>query len=300
MRYAYADVYTIDLPPGHRFPMEKYRRTRELLLAEGTITTQQLLVPAMVPRDVLERTHTREYVERVFSGNLSPAEVRAIGLPWSPSLVRRSRTSVAGTLQAARHALLSGAGCNFAGGTHHAFADRGEGFCVFNDVAVAIRHLQADGSLERAAVVDVDVHQGNGTAHIFRNDANVFTLSLHGRNNWPFEKIPSTLDLAFDDGTGDVEYLTTLEVALERIRRFEPDLVFMVAGVDPLASDRLGKLSLTVDGLKQRDAMVVHWAKENEFPIAICFGGGYAEDIDEIVEAHANTIRVAEAAFPGG
>ena len=213
--------------------------------------------------------------------------------------MRRSRCSVRGTIEVARRALRDGAAGNFAGGTHHAFADHGEGFCVFNDVAVAIRALQAEGLARRAAVIDLDVHQGNGTAAIFREDSDVFTLSLHGKNNWPFHKETSTLDLELDDGTSDAEYLAVLERSLGEIGAFAPEIAFFVAGVDPLATDRLGRLSLTLEGLRRRDEMVFQWARDSNLPIATCLGGGYSEDIEVIVEAHANTYRVAESLFPG-
>ncbi len=299
MRYAWADIYTIELPAGHRFPMEKYRRCRELLLAEGTIRPSQLLEPRLCPREDLERVHTPEYVSRVFEGRLGRDQIRALGFPWSEALVRRSRCSVAGTVDAARRALEDGGGGNFAGGTHHAYPDRCEGFCVFNDVAVAVRTLRAEGRARRFAVVDCDVHQGNGTAFIFRDDPDVFTLSLHARNNWPYHKERSSLDIELDDGTGDEQYLTLLERALGEVERFGSELVFYVAGVDPLAGDRLGRLALTLDGLRSRDRLVLGRAHATGTPIAISFGGGYSESIDDVVEAHANTYRVAESLFPG-
>lgn len=299
MKYAYCDLYTLELPPGHRFPMEKYRRTRLRLLEEGTIRAEQLLEPELCAREVIERVHSLEYVARVFDGRLEPADERRLGFPWSPRLLERSRASTAGTIAAALHALREGGGGNFAGGTHHAYPSRGEGFCVFNDVAVAARQLQAEGRVERVAVVDCDVHQGNGTAFIFRDDPTVFTLSLHGANNWPFEKEESSLDIGFADGTGDEAYLEALEGALDTVVSFRPELIFYVAGVDPLESDRLGRLALTLAGLRRRDRTVYGRAKAAGVPIATCFGGGYSEDLDALVEAHANTYREAEQAFPG-
>ncbi len=299
MKYTYADIFRIDLPEGHRFPMDKYPLVRERLTREGTIDDSQFLEPELCPREDLERVHAAGYVERVFNGTLDAREMKAIGFPWSPSLVRRSRCSVAGTIAAAEWALREGAAGNLAGGTHHAMADRGEGFCLFNDVAVAIGSVRNRGFVRRVAVVDCDVHQGNGTASIFLTDEDVFTLSLHGRHNWPFEKSRSTLDVEFDDGTGDTEYLEALERALGDVAAFRPELIFYVAGVDPLATDRLGRLSLTVEGLRCRDEMVYTWAKDLSVPIATSLGGGYSTDIDDIVEAHANTYRVAEMLFPG-
>lgn len=300
MNYSYSGLYTLELPPDHRFPMEKYRRTRDLLLAEGTLRREQIGEPEPCPRETLELVHQADYLDRVLEGKLSRDELRRIGFPWSEALVRRSRTSVAGTIAAAREALLRGAGGNFAGGTHHAHTGRGEGFCIFNDVAVAIRKLRAEGAVRRAAVIDCDVHQGNGTAAIFRGDPDVFTFSMHGRNNWPFLKETSTLDIALEDGTGDGLYLELLEEALERIfTGFRPEVAFYVAGVDPLATDRLGRLALTHRGLRERDRLVLSRARAAGVGVAICFGGGYAEPLEDIVEAHANTFRVAEALFPG-
>jgi len=299
LNYAYADIYTFELPAGHRFPIEKYRLCRERLIAEGTVEAGQLVVPELCPREVLEGVHHPDYVDRTFEGRLSRIEIRRLGFPWSETLVRRSLCSVAGTIQAAEYALREGAGGNFAGGTHHAYPDHGEGFCVFNDIAVAARHLQMRGLVERVAVVDCDVHQGNGTAFIFREDSRVFTLSLHGKNNYPFEKEQSTLDVELEDGVGDEEYLDHLEDALEEVFRFHPQIVFYLAGVDTLKNDRFGKLSMTLDGLKERDRLVLSEARKRDLPVAIAFGGGYAELLEDVVEAHANTYRIAESLFPG-
>jgi acetoin utilization deacetylase AcuC-like enzyme len=299
LRYAYADIYTIPLPAGHRFPIEKYRLVRERLIGEGTIHGRQLHAPAPCPRELLEGAHTAEWVARVFEGRLERNEIRRIGFPWSPELVMRSRVSVAGTLWAAEAALVDGCGGNFAGGTHHAYADHGEGFCIFNDVAVAIRALLGGERVERVAVVDLDVHQGNGTANIFRDDARIFTASIHGRNNWPFEKERSRLDIELEDGTGDLAYLEALDRLLDATFRFGPELIFFVAGVDPLATDRLGRLSLSLDGLRERDTIVLGRARQRSIPVAISFGGGYSDAMETIVEAHANTFRIAEALFPG-
>lgn len=299
-RYAYVDVHAVPLPPGHRFPMEKYRRAREILLAEGTLRPTQLSVPSLCPRETLERVHRTDYVDRVLRGDLDAAEVRRIGFPWSPALVRRSRSSVGGTLAAARSALREGIGGSFAGGTHHAYAERGEGFCLFNDVAVTTRELQASGLARRVAIVDCDVHQGNGTAAIFRGDASVFTLSLHGRNNWPFEKETSSMDIALEDGCGDDEYLGRLAEGLDAVLAFGPDLILYIAGVDVLESDRLGRLSLSRAGLVRREEAVLSLAHAQGTPIAVVFGGGYSEDVDAVADAHAEVIRVAEGLFTGG
>lgn len=297
MHCAYSDTYTIDLPPGHRFPMAKYRRTREQLVSEGNLVPSELLAPAPCSTEDLRRVHTQEYVDKIFAGTLTKKEERRLGFPWSPSLLRRSRASVAGTIYAAGQALDDGIAGNLAGGTHHAYADHGEGFCVFNDIAVAIRHLQAAGAIRTAAVVDCDVHQGNGTAHIFCDDPTVFTLSLHGENNWPFDKETSSLDVALADGAGDDEYLVALDSSLEHVGDFYPELVFYIAGVDPFEHDQLGRLALTIEGLRERDRRVFSWARRRALPVAICLGGGYAENINDIVEAHANTYRAAAEIF---
>ena len=297
MHCAYSDTYTIELPAAHRFPIAKYRQTRERLVSEGTLSEPELLVPGLCETDDLRRVHTEEYINKIFNGTLTKQEERRLGFPWSLSLLRRSRASVAGTLYAARQALQHGVAGNLAGGTHHAYADHGEGFCVFNDIAVAIRHLQHNGFVRSAGVIDCDVHQGNGTAHIFRNDPTVFTLSLHGENNWPFDKETSSLDVALADGTTDNEYLRALEPALDAVRQFRPELAFYIAGADPLKEDRLGRLALTLDGLRARDYRVFSWAKSTSIPVTICLGGGYAENLHDIVEAHSNTYRVAVEIF---
>lgn len=274
--------------------MAKYSKLRERILAEGIVAPDDLHeAPAAAWAD-LELVHERPYVEAVRSGTLPTDVQRRIGFPWSPQMVERSRRSVGATIAAALAALDGGAAANLAGGTHHAFADRGEGFCVFNDVAVAARVLQLRTRVRRVAIVDLDVHQGNGTAAIFSRDDSVFTFSMHGDKNFPFRKETSDLDVALPDGTRDDEYLSLLQVHLRDVlHRHQPDFVFYLAGADPYEGDRLGRLKLTIDGLATRDDIVLGTLNQAGIPVAITMSGGYATDVDAIVTIHANTIRVA-------
>lgn len=297
----YSDRYVIELPPHHAFPIQKYRQIRDRLLAEGTLRPEELLeaTPA-VDQDILQ-AHTAEYWSQVTSGTLSPQAVRRLGLPWSPALVQRSRASVQGTLTAGRIAIQAGVAVNLAGGTHHAFADRGEGYCVLNDIAIAVRCLQRDGWMARMAVIDCDVHQGNGTAAILARDPAVFTCSIHGANNFPLHKVPGSLDIDLPDGTGDAEYLGALEKAVAQIlAEFRPGLVFYQAGVDPLAGDRFGRLALTREGLRCRDRLVLQSCHDARVPVAISLGGGYNLDLDQTVDAHCDTVRMAKRVWEGG
>lgn len=296
MRACYSEHYVIPLPAGHSFPIQKYRLIRQQLLAEGTLAPADLVEPDLAHPEDIVQAHTRAYWERVSTGALSASAVRRLGLPWSEALVRRSRASVQGTLTAARIAIHEGRAANLAGGTHHAFADRGEGYCVLNDIAIAIRCLQRDWWMQRMAVIDCDVHQGNGTASIFAGDPDVFTFSIHGANNYPLTKVPGTLDIALPDGTGDAEYLATLQAALPPIlHEFRPGLIFYQAGADPHERDRLGRLALTHDGLRRRDALVLAACRDAAIPVVITLGGGYSKELADTVEAHCNTIRVAVA-----
>lgn len=295
MKCFYSDTFVLPLPDGHRFPMAKYQRLRERLLDEGIVAAVDLALPEPASWDDLRRTHAAGYVDAVATGTLSPEMQRRIGFPWSPEMVERARRSVGATLAAARHALDGGlVAANLAGGTHHAFRDRGEGYCVFNDIAVTAEALLAGSAVERVLVIDCDVHQGNGTAAIFRDEPRVFTLSLHGANNFPFRKEVSDIDITFPDGTGNDTYLDALHQAVPRLLdQIEPDIVFYLAGADPYEGDRLGKLRLTIEGLRQRDALVLEACLGRGVPVAISMGGGYAPDIDAIVTIHANTIREA-------
>jgi acetoin utilization deacetylase AcuC-like enzyme len=286
--------YTFPLPEGHRFPVAKYAMLREAVIAERIVTADRVLDAPRVDDDALELVHTHDYVRRFREGALDAAELRRIGFPWSEALVERSYRAVGGTIAAARHALTHGVAMNLAGGTHHAFPDHGEGFCVFNDVAVAIRLLRRDGLLRRAAVVDLDVHQGNGTHAIFADDPTVFTFSMHGGRNYPFHKVAGTLDVELADGTGDDVYMGELDAALPRVLAASaPDLVIYIAGADPHEGDRLGRLALTFDGLARRDALVLDLCREVGIPVAITIGGGYGRRIEDTVAVHLRTVRVA-------
>ena len=289
-------AYTFPLPAGHRFPIEKYALLRDAVVAEGLVSSSRVHEPARATLEELARVHTRDYIDRLTSGGLTEAELRLLGFPWSPALVERSYRAVGGTLGAARAALDHGLAVNLAGGTHHAFPDRGEGFCVFNDVAIAVRALRAEGRIRRAAIIDLDVHQGNGTHAIFAGDAETFTFSMHGGRNYPFRKVPGTLDIELPDGTGDEAYLAQLASALPRVLDASaPDLVVYLAGADPHERDRLGRLKLTFSGLQRRDAMVLEACREVGIPVAITVAGGYGTDIHETVAIHVATVRVARA-----
>ena len=294
MKVCYSDRYMVPLPTAHPFPMSKYRLTRDRLLADGSLTHWHLIEPALACDEDILLVHTAGYWLRCARGELTAAEVRRIGFPWSPALVRRSRAAVQGTIIAARNALCDGLASNLAGGTHHAFPDHGEGYCVLNDIAISIRVLQRDGLAQRFVVIDCDVHQGNGTAAIFQNDTSVFTFSMHGEKNFPLRKETSSLDLNLPDQIGDDEYLRLLAAHLPDIlRTFQPDFVFYQAGVDPFERDRLGKLKLTLKGLCERDEYVIGTCRALGLPVVTTMGGGYAKDIHDTVEAHANTVRAA-------
>jgi len=295
-RLFYCDHYTIPLPVGHKFPSAKYRLLRETLEADGVY---RLEAAQPASREAIEAAHNPVYVEGFRKGTLDPAIMRRIGFPWSPDLVQRTLASLGGTLGAAEDALRTGFGGNLAGGTHHAFRAEGSGFCVFNDLAVAILGLRRAGRIQRAAVVDLDVHQGDGTASIFRGDPGVLTLSIHGRNNFPFRKQQSDIDMDLPDGTSDEQYLEALDTVLPRVFEFAPEIVFYQSGVDALAGDRLGRLALTIDGLKHRDRLVFEMCRRYELPVVITLGGGYAEPVTHTVEAHANTFRMASEILLG-
>ena len=291
--------YTFPLPEGHRFPVAKYAMLRDRVVADGIVAADHVLDPAAATDDDLLLVHTAEYVHRFNDGLLDAAEVRRLGFPWSPGLVERSRRAVGGTLDSSRHALRNGVAMNLAGGTHHAFADHGEGFCVYNDVAIAIRSLRAEGLIQRAAVVDLDVHQGNGTHAILGADPDTYTFSMHGGKNYPFHKVPGTLDIELADRTGDDVYLEALVSALPRVLAdAAPDIVFYIAGADPHEGDALVRLALTFDGLIQRDRYVLSQCREVGIPVAIVVGGGYGRQIDDTVRVHVATARVA-ASFAG-
>ena len=286
--------YVIALPEGHRFPIAKYALLRDAVLAEGVVPAAALHDPARAPRADVQRVHDAAYIDRLLRGTMPAAEQRVLGFPWSEVLVERSFRAAGGTLEAAHHALDAGIAMNLAGGTHHAFASHGEGFCVLNDVAIAVQALRAAGRIRRAVVIDLDVHQGNGTHAIFAGDEATFTFSMHGRRNYPFRKVGGTLDVELEDGTGDTEYLERLAAVLpDVLARARADLVFYLAGADPHEGDTLGRLALTFDGLMRRDALVLESARAVGVPVAIAIAGGYGRDIRDTVRVHVNTARVA-------
>ena len=290
----YSDHFVLPLPEGHKFPMAKYSGLRARILAERIVRPDDLAEAPAASWEDLRLVHTAAYVDAVAGGRVARDIQRRIGFPWSPEMVERSRRSVGATIAAARTALDEGVAANLAGGTHHSFADRGEGFCVFNDAAVAARVLQRDGDARRIAIVDLDVHQGNGTAAIFAGDESVFTFSMHGEKNFPFRKEVSDLDVALPDGTGDTAYLELLRGHLDGVlNRHQPDFVFYLAGADPYAGDRLGRLELTIDGLRMRDEFVFSTCHRRGLPVAVSMSGGYATDVNDIITIHANTIRAA-------
>jgi acetoin utilization deacetylase AcuC-like enzyme len=298
MSLYYSDVFVLPLPAHHRFPMGKYARLRDRLLASGEFERDELIVPPGVTDDEIDRVHCARYRQRVQDGELDAREQRAIGFPWSEAMVERSRRSSGATLAAAREAMTRGWSANLAGGTHHAFRDRGEGFCVFNDAAIAARAMQAEAGLARVAIVDCDVHQGNGTASIFAGDDSVFTFSIHGARNFPFTKEASDLDIELADGAGDDEYLWHLERGLdETLERARPQLAFYLAGADPYEDDRLGRLKLTKHGLSRRDEHVLSTLYARGIPVAIAMAGGYARDIDDSVDIHARTLQSARRIY---
>lgn len=297
MQVFYTPRYYADIGQGHVFPIRKFELVRERLLAEGTLEPAEIVEPSPATLEDVLLVHTHDYVSRLCNGQLSPKEIRRLGLPWSESLVRRSFYATGGTIAAAHTALDCGFSSNLAGGTHHSFADRGEGFCVLNDVAIAIRALRARELTQRAAIVDCDVHQGNGTATIFAADADTFTFSMHGANNYPLFKAPSTLDVELPDGTSDDEYLESLAQHLPRVFKHEPEIVFYLAGADPYSGDKLGRLNVSMDGLRERDAYVLRECFKREVPLVTVMSGGYGKDINDTIEIHCNTIRMVKEVF---
>lgn len=292
-----SDHFAVPLPEGHPFPIAKYALLRERLLAEGVLAADEISRSEPAPLEWLHAVHEPAYVERALAGRFEPAEVRKLGLPWSEGLVTRARAAAFGTVMAARAALEHGIAGNLAGGTHHAFRDRGEAYCLFNDHAVAIALLRREGRARRPFVVDLDVHQGNGTAAIFADDPGVFTYSLHARHNYPLRKETGSLDVELEDGDGDDELLAALERTLPAaLDRHAPDLAFYQAGVDALHADRLGRLRATHEGLAERDRRVFAWLAARGVPVVITAGGGYGRPLEATVEAHANVWRAARAA----
>lgn len=295
----YSPYYYADIGENHVFPIRKFELVRDKLLAERTLFKEEIIEPLPANVEDVLLVHTEDYISRLREGTLTAKEIRRLGLPWTESLVRRSFLATNGTISAAKHALDAGVSSNLAGGTHHAFPDRGEGFCVLNDVAIAIRVLQKENLAQRFLIVDCDVHQGNGTAFIFKDDESVFTFSMHGAKNYPLFKETSSLDIELPDKTADAEFLETLNQALPRIFLHDPDIVFYLGGADPFERDKLGRLGLTMDGLRSRDEMVLEFAKERDVPVVTVMSGGYAQEINDTVEIHCNTIRAVKKVFNG-
>ncbi|HEX8288815.1 MAG TPA: histone deacetylase [Pyrinomonadaceae bacterium] len=296
-RIFYSPYYYANIGENHVFPIRKFELVRDRLLAENTLHPWEIVEPEPAEIEDVLLVHTEDYTTRLRNGTLTRQEVRKLGLPWSESLVKRSFLATSGTINAAKEALNSGISSNLAGGTHHAFPDRGEGFCVLNDVAVAIRVLQKENLAQRFLIVDCDVHQGNGTAFIFKDEPEIFTFSMHGEKNYPLFKETSSLDIELADGTGDEEFLETLAEALPRIFLHNPDIVFYLGGADPYENDKLGRLGLTIEGLRKRDGMVLSFFKHQQVPIVTTMSGGYALDINDTVEIHCNTIRAVKKVF---
>lgn len=286
MNIYYTDTFELPLPEGHRFPIDKYRLLRLALLERGVVARTRLLQALPAQAELVMTAHDPAYVRAVLDGSLDRRMQRRIGLPWSPGFVTRTLASVGATIEASRSAVHHGFGAALSGGTHHAFRDFGEGYCVFNDVAVAIAVLRREGRARRPAVVDLDVHQGNGTAAMLENDGEAYTLSMHGAGNFPFRKYPSTRDVDLPDGCGDADYLDALAPELERVAAFGPDIIYYQAGVDVIAEDALGRLSLSIEGVARRDRMVGELAQRLGVPLVMTMGGGYARPITHTVEAH--------------
>lgn len=298
LKIAWAPEYVLPLPPNHRFPMSKYEVLPQQLLHEGTITEDNIFNPTPMDEKWILLTHDKDYWRRLSALTLTPLEIRRTGFPLTKELVEREITIANGTLQCTLYAHQFGVAMNIAGGTHHAFTDRGEGFCLLNDIAIAANYLLHENLAQRILVVDLDVHQGNGTAQIFKDESRVFTFSMHGANNYPLIKEHSDLDIGLSDYTTDDFYITTLEINLRNlIEQVEPDFMFYQCGVDILETDKLGRLSVTRAGCKQRDKLVLQLARENKIPIVASMGGGYSPDFRDIIEAHANTYRLAQQIF---
>ena len=295
---AFDPIYAHPLPEGHRFPMLKYELIPGQLIYEGTITEQSLHAPSPCPLDIVSLTHSGQYIKKLTDQTLSAKEQRHIGFPQSTALTERELIITQGTINCSLHALKHGIALNVAGGTHHAFSDHGEGFCLLNDFAVAANYLLAENMVKQVMIVDLDVHQGNGTAKIFESEPRVFTFSMHGKHNYPFHKEKSDLDIELQDGILDAEYLQLLRQHLPHLLdTIMPEMVFYVSGVDILSSDKFGKLNVSMDGCRERDRYVLSSMYERKIPVAVSMGGGYSADIKIIVEAHCNTYRLAKEIY---
>jgi len=298
LKIAYSPIYKYQLPPKHRFPMEKYELLPEQLLYEGTITEANFFQPSLLPEATILWTHEVAFWEKLKYQTLSKKEIREIGFPMSPQLIQRGRYIANGTIECALYAQQYGVAMNVAGGTHHSYSYKGAGFCVLNDIAIAANYLLKHQLVQQILVIDLDVHQGDGTAQIFLEEPRVFTFSMHGAKNYPARKQKSDLDIGLPDKTADKEYLKVLQDTLPSLlEKVQPDFIFYLSGVDIIASDKLGRLSVSISGCKERDRIVLNACKEAQLPVAISMGGGYSERLAHIIEAHANTFRVAQEVF---
>jgi len=298
LKVAYSKIYNHPLPENHRFPMDKYDLIPKKLIAEKTLSKDNFFEPGILNKEDVLLTHSNDYYNKLVSQSLSKKEIRPIGFPMSKLLIEREKKIAQGTIECVSFSIKNGISMNIAGGTHHAFADKGEGFCMLNDQAIAANYLLHNDLAKKILIIDLDVHQGNGTASIFRNDMNVFTLSFHGKKNYPFKKEKSDLDIEFDDGTEDVEYLTKLEDTIPNIIKIlNPDFIFYLSGVDILKTDKLGRLSLSIEGCKKRDSIILNLCKTFNIPLQISMGGGYSKNIEDIVNAHCNTFRLAKEIY---
>ncbi len=297
LKVFYTDKYRVPLTEGHRFPISKYRLTREYLLENNILEESQLFEPDIATKEEILLCHSEDYYESFRKGSIDEKAIRKLGLPWSYDLFLRSLASVGGSLSSAKAALKNGVAGSLSGGTHHAFREHGEGYCVFNDFAIVSTYLQINNLVDKIAIIDLDVHQGNGTSSILKNNKNVFILDMHGEKNYPYEKIPSTLNVSLPDNTNDEQYLSILENKIALVFDFEPDIVLYLAGVDPLKEDALGRLALTKDGLRERDYMILNECKKRNIPVSIALGGGYAKPIELTVECYAQTYEVVKEVF---
>lgn len=298
LKIAFSPIYKYELPVNHRFPMIKYELLPEQLLYEGTVTDQNFFFPTALEDHLIQLTHSKDYIGKLNHQCLSSKEIRNIGFPMSDVLVQRGKHIANGTYLAAMHAMQSGIGMNIAGGTHHSFSDHGEGFCLFNDIAIAANILLSKNKVKKILIVDLDVHQGNGTANIFSNISDVFTFSMHSEKNYPTRKESSDFDIGMPDKCEDLYYLRCLKEVLPKLLdNVQPDFIFYLAGVDILESDKLGRLSISKQGCKERDRYVLQLAKDNKIPIAVTMGGGYSPKIADIIDAHANTFRLAQEIY---
>lgn len=298
LKVAYHPIYKYSLPEGHRFPMAKYNLLPEYLLKEGICTKANFFEPEKVSAAVILKIHSETYYQRLLKLELDKKEVRKIGFPLREDLVARGHYIIGGTIQGCEFAIENGVALNIAGGTHHAYSDRGEAFCLLNDQAVAAQYLLDTKKASKILIVDIDVHQGNGTAKIFENNTNVFTFSMHGAKNYPFKKEKSDLDIGLEDGTGDTEYLSVLANTLPMLlQKVQPDFIFYLGGVDILKGDKLGRLGCTLEGCEARDRFVFETCKNHKIPVQVSMGGGYSPEIDVIIEAHANTYKMAKEVY---